>query len=143
MQAENLGVDKEIFEYVAKSVTQSPFYNLIGVRLISLGPGSAEMIVTACSQHTNPADLVQGGVIMTIADAAMANSVRSLGISPVTVDCSTSFLASAELGKDIITRGKVIKRGKNLLFAEADVWSEGILIATAKATFFNIGEIKV
>jgi len=143
MEVKNLGLEEKLFDYVLKSVIASPFYNLVGLSLKSLGPGSAEMAVTPGNQHTNPIDLIHGGVIMTAADAAMGNSVRTLGIKPVTVECSTSFLSSAELGRDIIAGAKVIKSGKNLFFTEAEVWSEDHLIATAKAVFFNIGKIEL
>lgn len=143
MEIKNLGVEERLFDYVSRSVIDSPFYGLVRIRLKSLGPGTAEMAVTPGNQHTNPIDLIHGGVIMTVADAAMGNSVRSLGIKPVTIECSTSFLSPADLGRDIIARGKVLKSGKNLFFTEAEVWSEDHLIATAKAVFFNIGNIEL
>lgn len=143
MVTENMGVDNALFNYVTDTFANSPFYNLIGISLKALGQGNAEILVTTARQHTNPVDLVHGGLIMTIADAAMGNSVRSLGFRPVTVDCATSFLASAEFGKDIVAKGQVVKNGKNILFVQANVWSDSKLIATAKATFFKIGIIEL
>ena len=42
---------------------------------------------------------------MSLADAAMGNAVRSLGIRSVNVDMSTSFVSSAMIGQEIIGRG--------------------------------------
>lgn len=137
----NLGVDEALFEYICHSVEKTPFYQLMGLRLTALGPGQAEIQLNASPHHTNPLGLLHGGVLMSIADAAMGNAIRSLGIKGVTADCSTSFIASASLDGLLQAHGKVVKSGKRLIFARAEVYSEGKIVADVKGTFANLGKI--
>lgn len=104
--------------------------------------GFIEMTVKLGEIHTNALGIIQGGVIMTLADAAMGNAVRTLGIKGVTVDCSVSFPGAAQLGDTLIAQGKVIKAGKNLVFAQADVYTDDKLIGSSQATFFNTGKLE-
>lgn len=143
MEIENRGIDQKLFDHIIDAFVNAPFYHLVGLRVKSLAPGKAEIVVNTAENHANPQGLVHGGLIMSAADSAMGNAIRSLGIKMVTVDCTTSFLAEAEFGKDIIAVGEVIKSGRNIFFAEARVWCEKKLIATAKATFFKIGIIEL
>lgn len=143
MEPENDGINNELFAHIVESFADSPFYNLLGFRVKKLGPGTTEIIVTTAEKHTNPLGYVHGGLLMTVADSAMGNALRTLGIRVVTVDCSTSFLAAAEFGKDIVAKGEVIKSGRNILFAEANVWSDSKLLVTSKATFFKTGTIEL
>lgn len=137
----NLGVEKSLFEYICNSVEHTPFYQLMGIHLSALGSGEAEVKLKSASQHTNPLGLMHGGVLMSIADAAMGNAIRSLGIKGVTADCSTSFIASAHLEGLLLARGKVVKAGKRLVYARAEVFSDGKMVADVKGTFANVGTI--
>lgn len=143
METENRGLDQNLFDYIIKAFGDSPFYQLMGLRVKSLAPGKAEIAASTLEQHANPQGMVHGGLLMSAADSAMGNAVRSLGVKTVTVDCTTSFLAAAEFGKDILAEGQVIKSGRNIFFTEARVWCEGKLLATARATFFKTGTIEV
>lgn len=135
--------NEKLIDYITNTVKKTPFYQLLGIRLESLGEGEAVLSLQTSKEHTNPAGLIHGGIIMALADAAMGNAIRSLGVMGVTADCSTAFPASAPLGAIIEARGKVLKQGKNLIFAEALVYAEGRLVGHCKATFFNTGLIEL
>lgn len=92
---ENTGIEPQLFDYINHSINETPFYNLLGIKVYKLGPGLAELETVAESKHMNPLGAVHGGLYMSLADAAMGNAVRSLGIKGVTVDCSTAFIAAA------------------------------------------------
>ena len=141
MSAVNDGLDKKLFEYLQKSIKNTPYYQMLGIELSALAPGRADIKVVAGQQHSNPMGLVHGGLISSLADAAMGNAIRSLGIKGVTVDMSIAFTASARMGDTIVARGKVLKSGKNMIFAEAEVYAGEVLIGHSKATFFRVGEI--
>ena len=143
MSVLNEGIDQALFNYLIESVANTPYYHLLGINLTLLGKGKAELEVQVEKQHTNPMGLVHGGVIMTIADAAMGNAIRSLGLLGVTADCSVSFPGSARLGEKVIARGNVVKAGKNLIFAEAMVLADDRILGHSKSTFFNTGNIEL
>ncbi|MGE5391036.1 MAG: PaaI family thioesterase [Deltaproteobacteria bacterium] len=141
--AENMGIDQKLFDYIMHSIHETPFYQLLGLQVNKLGPGMAELEVVARKQHTNPLGVVHGGLYMSILDAAMGNAVRSLGVKAVTVDLSTGFVASAALGDPLIASGEVLRSGKNMLFARAQVSSGKRLLADARGTFYRIGAIEL
>ncbi|MGI5922149.1 MAG: PaaI family thioesterase [Syntrophomonadaceae bacterium] len=137
----NSGLDDQLFTKLLESISHTPFYQLLGMKVKELGPGYAEFTVMPEEKHTNPLGIIHGGLLMTIADAAMGNAIRSLGIRAVTVDCSTGLVSSATLGTEIIARGRVLKAGRNMIFTEAFVYAGDKLITTAKGTFFRTGDI--
>jgi acyl-CoA thioesterase len=139
----NEGIDQKLFDYLTGSVANTPFYQLLGINLTMLGEGKAELEVEVEKQHTNPMGLLHGGLIMSIADAAMGNAIRSLGVIGVTADCSVSFPGAAKLGEKLTAKGKVIKAGKNLIFAEATVFAQDRILGHCKSTFFNTGNIEL
>ena len=141
MNVINDGIDDKLFQYIQKSIAETPYYQVLSISLSRFGAGIAEVTVTSIVEHTNPLGLIHGGLIMSLADAAMGNAVRSLGIRGVTVDCSTAFLSPAALGEQITARGRVLKSGKSLIFAHAEVWAGEKLIADSKASFANTGTI--
>ena len=139
--AKNMGLEKALFEYICDSVENTPFYQLVGIRLSALGVGHAEVQLTASPEHTNPLGLLHGGVLMSMADAAMGNAIRSMGIKGVTADCSTAFVAPANLQGELLAQGKVVKAGRRLVYARAEVYSDGRIVADVKGTFANVGTI--
>jgi len=142
LTAVNQGLNDDLFAFIEHSVANTPYYLLVGIELDSLAPGRAALKATTQPQHGNPMGLVHGGLLSSIADAAMGNAIRSLGHKAVTVDMSIAFTASARLGDALIARGKVIKSGKNLFFTEANVFAGENIIAHAKGTFFRLGNLE-
>lgn len=139
--ATNQGVDQDLFAYIDNSVKHTPFYNLLGAELTVLGPGYAEFEIVTEDKHTNPMGLIHGGLIMSAADAAMGNAIRSLGIMGVTVDCSTSFIAAIPKGEVLVAKGRVVRAGKKLVFARAEVWGKERIVGDIKGTFAVMGAI--
>lgn len=139
----NHGIGDKLFNHIVDSNRNSAYYQLTGITTRGLGAGISEMVVQVDSRHTNPLGRVHGGLIASLADAAMGNAIRSLGYKGVTVDFSVSFTAAPPANVELIGRGKVIKTGRNMLFAEAMVYAGETLVAQAKGTFFNTGHVKL
>jgi len=142
MDAINNGLNQQLFNYLQKSIKETAYYKLLGIELQLLAPGYAEIRVVSGPQHTNPMGLIHGGLITSIVDAAMGNAIRSLGIMGVTVDLSAAFTAAARVGDTIVARGKVLKTGKSMIFAEATVYAGEILLGHSKATFYKLSDLK-
>jgi acyl-CoA thioesterase len=143
LAAINSGIEEKLFKWIENSIAQTPFYNLLGLGLNELGPGFAEVSTATRAEHGNPLGGVHGGLLMSLADAAMANAVRSLGVKATTVDCATSMVSPAAIGEVLLARGQVSKAGKTLLFTDAQVLHGDKLIATAKGIFYRLGELEV
>jgi len=130
-----------LFNHLCQTVEESPFYQLIGIRLAALGNGWAELTAVPLEKHTNALGLVHGGLIMSLLDAAMGNAVRTTGVKGVTAQCQTSFFSPARLETSLRARGEVVKKGGRLVFAQASVFAGNEEIAQGNATFFIIGNV--
>ncbi|MCR4400845.1 MAG: PaaI family thioesterase [Syntrophomonadaceae bacterium] len=143
MEVLNQGVEEGLFRHILESIRGAGFYTMLGIELCSLGPGQAELAVVPDQRHANPLGGVHGGLIASLADAAMGNAVRSLGIRGVTVECGVSYMGAATMRDPLRGRGRVVKAGHHLVFAEADVLSGERLVSQAKGVFFRTGDILV
>lgn len=93
-------------------------------RLTSMTPGACEitlpMAQNVCQQH----GYFHGGVIGTIADAAGGYAANTL-LMPVSeclsAEYKINFVAPA-IGETLIARGKILKAGKTLVVASAEVF---------------------
>ncbi|MGE5415607.1 MAG: PaaI family thioesterase [Acidobacteriota bacterium] len=143
MDAVNQGIDEHLFAYIIETNKKAPFYETLEVKTKELGPGHAEMAVVAAKKHSNPLGMVHGGLIATLADAAMGNAIRTTGRKAVTVDYTISLLASASIDEYVKAIGQVTKVGKQLIFARAEVYAGDKMIATSQGTFYVVGDIHI
>lgn len=115
----------------------SEFYRWAGVELIDASPGQVEISFEAGPHHLNLQGLVHGGLLATLADTAMGLAVRTVletGRRHVTVQLGVEFLSPGRPGT-IVARGRSVKIGSQLGFAEADVTDpSGRLLAKAHST---------
>jgi uncharacterized protein (TIGR00369 family) len=115
----------------------SEFYRWAGVEVIDASPGIVEIAFEANPQHLNLQGLVHGGILATLADTAMGLAVRTVlepGRRHVTVQLGIEFLSPGRPGR-ITARGRSVKIGTQLGFAEADVMNaDGRLLARAHST---------
>ena len=139
----NQGIDERLFRVIVGTNAQAPFYRLLGITTKALGPGYAEMSVQTRDEHGNPLGITHGGLVSTLADAAMANAVRATGKKGVTVNYDISFLTFAPVGQEMVGRGKVDRVGSRLHFASVEVVCENQVIATSQGTFYIVGEMEL
>ncbi len=139
----NMGIDERLFSVIVDSNAKAPFYQLTGITTKTLGLGWAEMSVQTGSEHGNPLGLTHGGLISTLADAAMGNAVRSTGRKGVTVNYDISYLNSAPVGEEMVGRGRVEKSGSRIIFTSVEVVCGDKVIATSQGTFYVVGEIEL
>ena len=115
----------------------SEFYRWAGVEVTDASPGVVEIEFEAGSQHLNLQGLVHGGILATLADTAMGLAVRTAlepGRRHVTVQLGIEFLSPGRTGT-IAARGRTVKIGTQLGFAEADVMNaDGRVLARAHST---------
>jgi len=115
----------------------SEFHRWAGIELTDAAPGRVEVSFEAGPHHLNLQGLVHGGVIAALADTAMGLAMRTKlgrGRRHVTVDLTVEFMAPGRAGR-IVARGRTVKIGRQLGFAEADVVdARGRLLARARST---------
>jgi acyl-CoA thioesterase len=126
-QSPNLGIMSYIERIRAQGRDANPFFTLMGVELGAVGKGSAVLRMPVRQDMMNGEEWLQGGIFTALADEAMVLAIYPLldpGERIATVSESTSFLAGTQ-GGVLVASGTVVKRGRRVIFAEADVTREG------------------
>jgi uncharacterized protein (TIGR00369 family) len=120
----------------------NPFFCLMGIDVISIEPGTAELKMQVRPDMHNGVGWLQGGILAAIADEAMALALYSLlsgteGIA--TISESTSFIRGVQEG-DILAKARVIRKGRRVAFAEGEVYSvnEGVTMLSRTSAAFAV-----
>ena len=115
-----------------------PTFQLLGAELLEAAEGRARVRFVPGHDTTNPAGLVQGGILAACLDDVMGPAVFSLGRDGffVTVSMTVSFLGKAEPGRPLVGEATVVRAGRRHLFVEARLVreSDGAEVARASAT---------
>jgi uncharacterized protein (TIGR00369 family) len=99
---------------------------LIGATLAVVEPGYVEVQLPFRDDLTQQKGYVHGGILGMIADTACGYSAFSLmpaGCSLVTVEYKINILSPAR--GSLVAKGQVIKPGRTLTIARAEVYAEG------------------
>ena len=136
--AVNRGIDEELFAKLTKNIYNRPFHKMLGMELLEVGPGNVSILMRAEDKLLNHLSILHGGAIASLCDVAMGMAVMSLGIVSATVEMKVNYLAPGKKGRDIVAKGKVIKKGDTLIVAEAELVSEGKLIVKSTGTYYKL-----
>ena len=132
-------------EEVERSFAKQPIMNLIGARLTLVEPGVVQITLPYRADLTQQHGYIHAGIITTIADSACGYAAFSLmpaGSEVLSVEFKINLLRPAQ-GVTFIARAEVIKSGRTLSVARADVFgisksNERELIATMQATIIGL-----
>src|SRR5246127_5827326 len=119
MDEAKVSLVKRIFE-------QAQFVRLLGIELIGFGDGGCETRVAVTPTLEQQHGLVHAGVLMTLADHTCGGAAATMapeGQDVITVENKVSFLRPAS-GPVLFCRADVLRAGKRLIFAEAEVMIE-------------------
>ena len=109
---------------VRRWVEGSDFGAGIGVRLDHLDDTSARLVLPFRSENTNPGDALHGGCaagLGILGGQALARTVLDDAFSSFhTANCQVSYLAAA-IGEDVTATTTLLRRGKELCFADTSV----------------------
>ena len=104
-------------------------------------PDVSEVRIPITPVIHNTIKVPHGGIIATIADAAMGGlASRSVpeGFNVVTTNINISYIATTT-NKELIARGRFVHKGRQTLVMECDIEDEtGRRLAIATASFFVI-----
>lgn len=129
---------------VQKFVLAMPVARFVGLKFLEIGPGTVTVEIPFREELTFRSDQFQAMAIFAAADFAAVPAAATLLPANwliATIDCSLKIVGPAA-GERLIGVGRVIKPGRLLTVAAADVFVEHggrrILTATALATARNI-----
>ena len=102
----------------------------LGIELISVGKGAAQMRMKVESQHCNGHDICHGGFIFTLADSAFAFACNSYNQATVAQHNTISFVSAGQLGDMLSADAReVSKTGRSGVYDVEVTNQDGILIA--------------
>jgi uncharacterized protein (TIGR00369 family) len=114
-----------------------PFYQHLGLELDALADGRSSIRMPFQKHFGNTRGEMHGGAVAALVDAAMSQAVRStipLGSSVATITMTLNYMAPA-FG-ELTCKGTVVRGGKSVAFAEAEVTDEkGNAVCRGSATF--------
>ena len=127
-------------EHVRDSFARQKAMSLIGASLAAVEAGASEIHLPYREDLTQQKGFVHGGIIGMIADSAAGYAAYSLmpaSASLVTVEYKMNILAPARGA--LVARGKVIKSGRTLTVARAEVYAEdGTHVASMQQTLMML-----
>ncbi len=142
-------VDKSQFskEALLEFARQLPFFQLIGLEIVDLGPGWSTTRITYRTDLCQPAGILHGGMVATLIDTGIAHAILATdtfvalaaeGASMVSVDLRVKYLRPISEG--IITcESKIPRLGKHIIHGEAIVTnSEGKEVARGDSIYMTV-----
>ena len=113
------------------------FINLIGPLWHRALGATPEYAIVGQDKHRNRRGVVQGGVLMTLADRTCGMTARFVsGVeSLATVQMDTYFVDAARIGDLMISRPRAVRVTKSLIFMHTDVTVNDHVVATTSGVF--------
>ena len=118
-------------------VDTTGFIHLIGPLWQRVVDGEHEYALVAQDKHHNRRGLVQGGVLMTFADRTCGMTARYVSgkTKLATVQLDTHFVESGKIGETLISRPRVVRSTRSLVFVSTEVTVDKRCIAMASGVF--------
>ena len=120
-----------------KTVENTGFLQLIGPLWQRLVDGVHEYALIAEDKHHNRRGLVQGGVLMTFADRTCGMTARFVTGKPTmaTAQLDVHFVESGKIGEMLVSRPRVVRATRSLIFLSTEVTVDKRVIAMANGVF--------
>jgi acyl-CoA thioesterase len=132
-------ISGELLEFINGDAT--PFWQHLAIRFVEaeVGRGVVSMPMRPEFGTVGRPDVVHGGAIATLIDAAAGTAVRSLRgedeppWAQATTDLNVSYLDAAT--SDLVAEGRVMRSGRAIAWVQVDVRrADDVLVAVGRAT---------
>ena len=118
-------------------VETTGFLHLIGPLWQRVVDGEHQYALVAQDKHHNRRGLVQGGVLMTFADRTSGMTARYVSgrTTLATVQMDVHFVDSGEIGEILLSKPRVVRATRSLIFTTTEVTAGERCIAMASGVF--------
>lgn len=125
--------------YRADDAVAVPINQTLGWTPDTTGDPRAEVSFTwrVPAEYCNSAGNLQGGMLAAFLDTLLGGATAAhlpADQYPALAEMKISIFHPAPAGATIVATGRVLKKGRRVVFAEADAYIEGKLIAKASGT---------
>ena len=128
-------------ERIGRVIGGVPFMKHLGMEFVEGGEGYAKLRLRFQKENSTAGDALHGGAIASLIDTtgAMAAWTTAEILSPryfgSTVGVNVNYL-SAIIGEDAFAEGRVLKRGKEIIYCDVRVETEsGKLVAQGSVVY--------
>ncbi|MCV9930289.1 PaaI family thioesterase [Flavobacterium sp. LS1R49] len=135
-------------DYIGKEFTASPspFMLWMNPIVVDAQEGTVTFKYMIRDEMTNPVKSLHGGVTAAIADDCIGATLFSLNEDNfyTTINLVVDYFAPAHLGDTILAETAIIKRGKQLVNAQCEIWNKDKtrLIARAYSNLLKTNMVK-
>lgn len=117
--------DADVVRRVETSFGKQAFMATLGARLTRVAPGEVEIELPVSVHLTQQHGFVHAGAVATIADSAAGYAALTMmppGTGILTAEFKINLLAPAA-GEWLLAKGRVVKAGRTLTLATAEVFA--------------------
>ena len=140
-------VTNENTERMAKVIAHTPYMKHLGMEFVEAGEGYAKLRLRYQKENSTAADALHGGAVASLIDTtgAMAAWTTAEIATPryfgSTVGITVNYL-SAVIGEDCYAEGRVLKRGKEVIYNEVRVTNDAGKLLAQGTVIYRIIERK-
>jgi acyl-CoA thioesterase len=112
----------------------------LGMTLVSVGPGAAELAMTVRDDMVNGHGLCHGGFVFSLADSAFAFACNSYNVTTVAASCDIAFLKPAHLGDRLkAVAREAYREGRNGIYDVVVLDESGAAVAHFRGKSRTVG----
>ena len=127
----------EVLDAAVARVLDIHLHRELGLELLTVNDGRAGLQLVVGPAAVNNADMLHGGIVYAVLDVAayLATLTRlAPGENAVTHDIHVSVMRPVVRGATVTVTGAVRRRGRSLIFAEAEASVGDRTVATGRVT---------
>lgn len=132
-----MAIDPERAAAVRRIVEADPFIGRLGIVLEELGEGTARFSVEVADWMVNFHGTTHGGLMFSLADAALAAASNSRGQMAFALDVSIAFLRATRPGARLVASAREAHAGGPIAVYDIEIRADEELIARAQATAYR------
>lgn len=130
-------MDDSIKQHLLERVHTNPYVNYLEIDFQEIEEGRVVARMPLKPEQRQYSGVIHGGILAAFADTVAGFAAYTMTPSDrdvLTAELKTSFLR-ATWGNELIGVGTVVKPGRNLQFAECEIFCDGKLVSKASGTF--------
>lgn len=101
--------------------TRPPYYHPLGLEIVEVAENFARVKMAYSKDMVNPYGMINGGILSTLADAAVANALLGAYDDEIltTIEFKMNFWRAAKT--DVYGEARILHRGKRLAVSEVEI----------------------
>lgn len=107
-----------------KMLSEDAFSQWLGLELVQISPEICELKAKVKKQMLNGFYITHGGILVSIADSALAFLANASGLIAVTTDLQASFLKPSRQEETLVAVAKIISKGKKVVHIQVEIHNQ-------------------